>query len=118
MKQFFFFFAAISLLLGSLVGTRKTLSRLVLGWAVVVAIFLFNFTAMKAFQYMLPLMLPLFLGALLFPSPAEISPNRKELAFLASPLSRKILWGIPVLLFSIQFIINLGIIISSPMMGY
>jgi hypothetical protein len=118
MKPFFFFFAVIALLLGSLWGSRKTLSRLVLAWSVVVAIFLFNFSAMKAFQYMLPLMLPLFLGALLFPSPAEIFSNSKPPAFLASPLTRKVLWGIPILVFSIQFIINIGIIISSPMMGY
>jgi hypothetical protein len=85
---------------------------------VVVAIFLFNFTAMKAFQYMLPLMMPLFLGAFLFPAPAEFNQNLKALAFLTGSLTRKVLWGIPILVFSIQFIINIGIIISSPVMGY
>jgi hypothetical protein len=118
MKPFFFFFAVISLLISSLWGSRKILSRLVLAWSLMVGIFLFNFTAMKAFQYMLPLMMPLFLGALLFPAPTEFNPNLKTPAFLARPFARKVLWGIPILVFSIQFIINIGIIISSPVMGY
>ncbi len=118
MKPFFFLFAVISLLIGSIWGSQKTLNRLVLAWCVVVVIFLFTFTAMKAFQYMLPLMLPLFLGALLFPSAGEIFSNISTPKFLASPLARKVLLGIPILVFSIQFIINIGIIISSPMMGY
>ncbi|MFA5873816.1 MAG: glycosyltransferase family 39 protein [Anaerolineales bacterium] len=118
MKPFFFFFAVISLLISSLWGSRKVLSRLILAWSVAVAFFLVNFAAMKNFQYMLPLMMPLYLGAILFPLPAVTDTNSKTPAFLKKPLMQQILWGIPLLLFSIQFIINCIIVIRSPMMGY
>jgi hypothetical protein len=118
MKPFFFFFAVFSLLVTSLWGARKTLSRLILAWSVATASFLVSFAAMKNFQYMLPLMMPLFLGALLFPFLAGDRPDANIPALLKKPLTYKILWGVTGIVCLVQFIINCSIVINSSMMGY
>ena len=118
MQPFFFFFAVVSLLAGSLWGNRKTINRLILAWSAATGFYLINFSAMKNFQYMLPLMMPLFLGALMFPSLAQggLDPNLP--AFFRNPLTGKVLWAITILVVLAQFTINLDIVIRSPMMGY
>jgi hypothetical protein len=65
---------------------------------------------MKNFQYMLPLAIPLYCGAFLFPNITEKPENSKWLSFLVKPLTRKIVWGVTITLFASQFIINLVIL--------
>jgi hypothetical protein len=110
MKGYFFFFAYFALVTGSLWGSRKYLNRILLAWCVATTIFLVYFSAMKNFQYMLPVAIPLYCGAFLFPNITEITTNSKWLSFLVKPLTRKIVWGLTITLFSSQFIINLIIL--------
>jgi hypothetical protein len=110
MKGYFFFFAFFSLMAGSLWGTRKFLNRILLAWCVPTTIFLVYFSAMKNFQYLLPMAIPLYCGAFLFPDNTEINLNSKWLSFLEKPLTRKIVWGVTITLFAGQFIINLIIL--------
>lgn len=115
MQPFFFFFGFLSLAVGSLWGRRKTINRLILAWSLPVAFFLIDYSAMKNFQYMLPLMMPLFLGALMFPSLADGGPDSDQLAFFRNPLTGKILWAITILVVVTQFIINCDIVMHSPL---
>jgi len=110
MKGYFFFFAYIALVAGSLLGTKQYLNRILLAWCVPTTIFLVYFSAMKNFQYLLPLAIPLFCGAFLFPNISEIPPNSKWYPFLGKPLSRKIIRGVTIVLFASQLIINLVIL--------
>ena len=91
-------------------GTKKYLNRILLAWCVPITIFLVYFSAMKNFQYLLPLAVPLFCGAFLFPEISEIPPNSKWYPFLGKPLSRKIIRGVTIVLFASQLIINLVIL--------
>jgi len=118
MQPFFFFFAVVSLLAASIWGNRKTINRLILAWSAATGFYLINFSAMKNFQYMPPLMMPLFLGALMFPSLAQggLDPNLP--ALFRNPLTGKVLWAITILVVLAQFAINPDIVIRSPMMGY
>ncbi len=115
-QPFFAFFGTLSLVLGSLWGKRKTLCRLILAWSVVVAVFLFNFAVMKTLQYMLPLAIPLCLGALLFPTLSEPAPGAPS--FLGRILTRKVAWGVTLAMLLIQFAINWNILLTSPLMGF
>ena len=112
MKPFFFFFALLSLAAGSLWGLRKSFNRLIIAWSAATGFYLINFSAAKNPAYMLPLMMPLFLGAMLFPSIVDDRPDSKNPAFLKKPLTRKILWAILLLVFLIQFVINCSILLS------
>jgi hypothetical protein len=107
MKGYFFFFSFFALLVGSLWGSRVTLSRILLAWCAPTALFLIYFVALKNFQYMLPLAVPLYCGALLLPAVLDESPAPQRLPFLAKPLTKKILRGMIYALFASQFIINL-----------
>jgi hypothetical protein len=110
MKGYFFFFAYIALAAGSLWGAKKYLNRILLAWCVPTTIFLVYFSAMKNFQYLLPLAVPLFCGAFLFPTVSEIPPNSKMYPFLGKPPARKIIQGVTIALFASQLIINLIIL--------
>ena len=118
MQPFFFFFAVLALVLGSLWGSRKTINRLVLAWSAATGYYLMTFSAMKNFQYMLPLMMPLFLGALMFPSLAKADPDSNQSAYFRKPWVGKVLWAITIVVVLAQFVINLDIVIRSPLMGY
>jgi hypothetical protein len=118
MKPFFFFFSFMTLLAGSLWGSRKYLSRLILAWSIPATYFLVTFSAMKSFQYMFPVMIPLFLGALLFFSLANGKPGLTGIAFLDKSWVRKSIWAVTGLLFLIQFVININILFTSPWMGF
>ncbi len=109
MQAFFFFFAFIAIITGSFLGSRKYLNRLLLGWSLASASFVIAFTAMKSSHYMLPVMFPLFVGAALFPYLAGEAPKVKWLAFLAKPITQKVLLGITLAFFAVQLVINLGI---------
>ncbi len=111
MKAYFFFFTAFALVAGSLWGSKKTLNRILLAWCLPVTIFLAYFSAMKSFQYMLPVGVPLYCGAFLFPTITENPPTSKWLRFLAKPLTRKIIQGVTLAFFASQFIINLVILV-------
>ena len=111
MKAYFFFFAYFALVAGSLWGSRKALNRILLAWCVPTTIFLAYFSAMKSLQYMLPVAIPLYCGAFLFPTITENPTNSKWLAFLAKPLTRKIVWGVTLAFLASQFIVNLVILV-------
>jgi hypothetical protein len=115
MQPFFFIFGFLSLVVGSLWGRRKTINRLILAWSVPIAVFLINYSAMKNFQYMLPLMMPLFLGALMFPSLADSSQDSDLPAFFRNPLTAKGLWAVTILVVVAQLIINIDIVMHSPL---
>jgi len=111
MKAYFFYFAVFALAAGSLWGAMKKLNRILLAWSVPVIIFLAYFSTMKSFQYMLPVGIPLYCGALLFPAIAGAPPGSKWLGFLAKPQAGKIIWGITLAFFTSQLIINLVILV-------
>lgn len=110
MKSYFFYFAYIALAAGSLWGSRKYLSRILLAWCLASSIFLVYYSAMKNFQYMLPVAIPLFCAAFLFPSITEISSYSKWVAWLGKSLTRKIVVAVTIAFFASQFIINLVIL--------
>jgi hypothetical protein len=110
MKGYFFYFAYIALAAGSIWGSRKYLSRILLAWCLASTIFLVYFSAMKNFQYMLPVAIPLFCGAFLFPRITEISSHSKWVTWLGKSLTRKIVVAVTIAFFASQFIINLVIL--------
>jgi hypothetical protein len=110
MKGYFFFFAYFALAAGSLWGARKYLNRILLAWCVPATIFLVYFSAMKNFQYTLPVAIPLYCGAFLLHSLGEAGTYPKWLAFLQKSLTRKIILGITVAFFASQFVINIIIL--------
>ncbi len=107
MQDFYFYFSIFALIAGSLLGTQKTLNRLILAWCAVIGIFLTNWIAVKSFQYLLPLMIPLYAGVFLFPSIAGGENYPKPFQFLADPKAKQVLWGIVIVLTAIQFYFNL-----------
>jgi MFS family permease len=107
MQDFFFYFSCFALVAGSLVGTQKTLNRLILAWSSVVGIFLVGWIAVKSFQYLLPLMIPLYGGAFLFPAIAGAERYPMPLQFLANSKVKQILIGIVIVLTAVQFYFNL-----------
>jgi hypothetical protein len=117
MKGYFFFFAALALAAGSLLGSRKYLNRVLLAWIAPTVFFLAYVVAMKNFQYMLPVVLPLYCGASLFPSITEGEPAGNRLAFLQKPLARKLAAGLTLAFFASQFVINLVILVLYAMRG-
>ena len=110
MQGYFFFFAVFALVAGSFLGSRKYLNRILLAWSAATVFFLAYFVAMKNFQYMLPVVVPLYCGAFLFPSITEGTPSLPGLAFLAKPLARKIARGVTVAFIASQFLVNLVIL--------
>jgi len=110
MKEYFFFFAVFALIAGSIVGSRKYLNRILLAWSAPTVFFLAFFVAMKNFQYMLPVVIPLYCGAFMFPSVTEGSPSRPGLTFMEKPLARKIVQGVTITFVASQFVINLIIL--------
>jgi hypothetical protein len=110
MKGYFFFFTVFALVTGSLLGSRKYLNRILLAWCAVTVFFLAYFVAMKNFQYMLPVVVPLYCGAFLFPSITEGSAVLPGLALLQKPLAHKILQGVTIAFIASQFVINLIIL--------
>ena len=110
MKAYFFFFAVFALIAGSIVGSRKYLNRILLAWSAPTVFFLAYFVAMKNFQYMMPVVVPLYLGAFLFPSVTEGSTSLPGLAFLEKPLARKIVEWVTMAFIASQFVINLVIL--------
>jgi hypothetical protein len=117
MKGYFFFFAIFALAAGSLWGSRVRLNRILLGWCAVTVIFLAYFVALKNFQYMLPVALPLYCGALLFPAVTEGPPGQKQPAFLVWPTTRRAVRRITLLLFGSQLGINLVILVLYAVRG-
>jgi hypothetical protein len=110
MKPYFFFFTIFALVAGSLMGNRKYLNRILLAWSAATVFFLAYFVAMKNFQYMLPVVAPLYCGAFLFPSITEGSTVVPWLAFLQKPLARKVAQGVTIAFIASQFVINLIIL--------
>lgn len=107
MQDFFFYFSVFTLMAGSLLGTQKTLNRLMLAWCSVVGIFLVGWIAVKSFQYLLPLMIPLYGGVFLFPNIAGGEHYPPPFEFLANPKTKRLLQGIVIVLTAIQFYYNL-----------
>jgi hypothetical protein len=107
MQDFYFYFSVFALVAGSLFGSQKTLNRLVLAWCSVIGTFLVVWIAVKSFQYMLPLMIPLYMGVFLFPNVAGSEHYPRALGFLAKPIARQVLAGIVIVMTAIQFYYNL-----------
>jgi hypothetical protein len=107
MQDFYFYFSLFALAAGSLFGTEKTLNRLILAWCSVIGTFLVGWIAVKSFQYLMPLMIPLYAGVFLFPNIAGGSHYPRPLMFLANPKAKQVLWGIVIVLTAIQFYYNL-----------
>jgi len=106
-QSYFFFFLFFALAAGSLWGSETYLNRLLLAWCVVVAGYLIYFVAVKSYQYMLPLMAPLYSGAFLFPEIANASDRTRWHKILGHPRTKPILWTVTILLGGSQFIVNL-----------
>jgi hypothetical protein len=106
-QSYFFFFLFFALSAGSLCGSETYLNRLLLAWCVVVAGYLIYFVAVKSYQYLLPLMVPLYSGAFLFPEIANVSGQTRWHRILGHPCAKPILWTITALLGGSQFIVNL-----------
>jgi hypothetical protein len=111
MKADLFFFAVLALVMGSVWGSQKTLNRIILAWSAPVVVFLAYFSAMKSFQYMLPVGIPLYMGAFLFPAMTDSPGDSKWGTFLAKPLTKKIAWWITLAFFAGQFVVNLVILV-------
>lgn len=107
MQDFFFYFSIFALVTGSLLGTEKTLNRLILAWCSAIGVFLVGWIAVKSFQYLLPLMIPLYGSVFLFPNIAGADHYPRRLGFLAHPNAKRVLWGIVIVLTAIQFYYNL-----------
>jgi len=118
MKPFFFFSAFLALLVGSLWGARKYLNRLILAWSLPATLFLVSFGAMKSFQYMFPVMIPLYLGAFLLPGLVNGEDVPGTPAILTRPIVRRTVWVITVVLFVLQFGFNLVNLIHSPYLSF
>jgi hypothetical protein len=110
MQAYFFFFCYLGLIGGSLWGKSKTLNRILLGWCGVTGIFLIYFVAIKNFQYMLPLAVPLCAGAMLFPTATGAREDPKMPVWLAKPLTRKLAVGMTLAMVVSQFAINLVLV--------
>ncbi len=102
------FFLVGSLLLGSLRGKNQLLNRLMLTWVVPYSIYLLYFVAVKPDHYWLPVMLPLFSGALILVDlfdPASKFLNREF--FKQNWSWQKAGLALVVLLLAWQFTLNL-----------
>jgi hypothetical protein len=117
MRSYFFYFAFFVLMMGSLLGSEASLNRLLFSWCLVTTVYLVTFLAVKSFHYMLPLMIPLYSSAFLFPAVAKGSNYPKWLSFLSKPLAYRILWAITIVMCGSQFIFNLVDIFTSPAIG-
>lgn len=107
MHDIFFYFCLFAVAVGSLFGSQKYLNRLILGWCLISGGYLILFVAMKSFQYMLPLMVPFYGSAFLFPGLADGKGYPKWLQFLSKPESKKVLIIIMVLMLLGQTIYNI-----------
>jgi hypothetical protein len=112
MHPWFFFFAFTALALGSLWGSQVYLNRLLLAWCLVTAVYLVEFVAVKSYQYMMPLMLPLYAGGFLLPALADSSAGLRGPAWLTHPVTRRWLWGLLLLTVIGQFAVNINTIIK------
>jgi len=107
MQDFFFYFCVFAGLAGSLIGREKMLNRLIMAWCVVVGTYLVGWIAVKSFQYMLPMMIPLYACAFMFPRLAGGHDYPSWLSFLARPRAGMVLWGITLAMLAAQFIFNI-----------
>jgi len=110
MHDFFFYFSLFAAVAGSLFGSQKYLNRLILGWCLVVGGYLVFFIATKSFQYMLPLMVPFYASAFLFPSLGEGEHYPHWLSFLGKTNAKQALWVIMIIMLAGQFIHNIRMI--------
>jgi len=91
MQDFYFWFALAALGLGSLLGRKKMLYRLLLSWCLVAGGFLVLFIAVKSFQYILVVLMPMYMGVFLLPHIAGGEHYPKWCAFLSKPVAVKVL---------------------------
>jgi hypothetical protein len=117
MTAYVFFISFASLGIGSLFGSKKSLNRIILAWCIATGIFLVNFASMKSNQYMIPLMLPLYIGLFLIPYVGQSPNDSKDPAFLRKPITQKLLWGFLILVAGSQFALNVYTIATSRAVG-
>jgi hypothetical protein len=94
-------------LAGSLAGREKTLNRLIMAWCAVVGTYLVGWIAVKSFQYLLPMMIPLYACAFMFPRLAGARYYPRRLSFLANPHIGAVLWVITLVMLAAQFFFNI-----------
>lgn len=100
-----FVFLGVSLVLGALRGGQKIYHRLLLGWLLVVTLYIVYFVSVKSFQYLLPMMIPLY-GALYgLPDFLENLNVR-----MLSTRIRQAAWGLVILAGVAQLVMSVRII--------
>ncbi len=107
MQDFFFYFCVFAGLAGSLAGREKTLNRLIMAWCTVVGTYLVGWIAVKSFQYLLPMMIPLYACAFMFPRLAGEKEYPRRLSLLNHPRTGTFLWVITLTMLAAQFYFNI-----------
>ena len=107
MHDIFFYFCVFAAIVGSLIGSQKYLNRLILGWCLIVGGYLILFVAKKSFQYMLPMMVPFYGVAFLFPGLADGDHYPDWLNFLTKPYTKRILIIIMLVMLIGQTLFNI-----------
>ncbi len=118
MKPYFAYFAFLALLAGSVWGSRRRLNLILFGWCATLTLFLAYFVAVKNFQYLLPVAVPLLCAPFLLPSILDAVPEKKQPAFLAKPLAARIVRGLTIAMIGSQWIINLVILALYAIRGH
>ena len=102
---FFLFFLLASLAVGSRWGRDRLSHALILAWVIPVNAYLIGFVAVKAYQYMLPGILPLYAGAFAL---VDLALFPALPAVLRSVTARRIGWVLVWLCVAAQFAISLN----------
>jgi hypothetical protein len=89
----------------SLWGKERLFPAVLLGWAVVMAAYLVYFVAVKSYQYMLPLFVPLYGAALLLPSIFDAGSHLPER--WKSHAVQVAAWGLTLAACAVQLVLNL-----------
>ncbi|HTX78834.1 MAG TPA: hypothetical protein VMC62_04160, partial [Longilinea sp.] len=101
----FLAFLVISAGAAALLSKERLFPAVLLGWAVVMAGYLVYFVAVKSYQYMLPLFVPLYGAALLLPSVFDVGSRLPERWM--SHAVQVVAWGVTLAACAVQLVLNL-----------
>lgn len=101
-KQFCFWFLALTLLTGSFIGAQQLTYRMVASWCLVITGYLVFFVAVKSTQYVLPALLPMMSAIFGLPIVVEEEGMNRRVCIAA--------WVAAACVFVIQLAVNLVII--------
>ena len=113
-QTYYFFFCFACLAVCSFLGEKKLTAQIMLGWCLAVAVYMIYFLAAKSYWYLMELMVPLYAAPFLLPTLAGEQKNQFASKFLTRPVTAKILWGVVTLFCGSQFVVNLVLIATSP----